>query len=71
MEKQQIEDAILDHLHGIAYCKKAILQVAVTISNEYPSEAGVLLKVIKSMTSSADKLLGDTVTTSVPNGEKP
>lgn len=57
------EDAVLDHLQQVAYVKKAMLQTALRISSEFPSEATTLLRAIKHLTQSADRLLGDTVVT--------
>lgn len=62
----EIEDAILEHLHEVAVIKRALLQVASTISPDFPSEAGVTLHCLAALTKSADKLLGDTVVSELP-----
>lgn len=60
MDHENLDDRILDHLRIIAHTKRALLQVAVDISDEYPTQAGTLIAIITSITRSADKLLGDT-----------
>ncbi len=66
MDLTNIEDAVLEHLQEVAHVKRALLQVAKTIANDYPTEAHVTLTTIRSLTRSADKLLGDTVTGPAP-----
>ena len=54
-------DTVLEHLREIAAAKRGLLQVAVAIAEDFPSEAHTLLSMIHGLTRSADKLLGDTV----------
>jgi len=61
MDLDNLDDRILDHLRAVAHTKRALLQVAVDITDEFPTQAGVLVSIITSLTRSADKLLGDTV----------
>lgn len=56
-----VEDAILLHLHEVAHTKRALLEVATKIQGDYPTDAHLLLTTIRTLTRSADKLLGDTV----------
>lgn len=60
MENDGLDDRILDHLRIVAHTKRALLQVAVDISDDYPTQAGTLIAIITSLTRSADTLLGDT-----------
>ena len=60
MADRYLEDSILAHIHVIAHSKRAMLQVALEISDEYPSQAAILVTAISALTRSADKLLGDT-----------
>ena len=60
MERDDLDDRILDHLRIVAHTKRALLQVAVDISDDYPTQAGTLIAIISSLTRSADQLLGDT-----------
>lgn len=60
MDHDNIEDRILAHLRTVAHTKRALLQTAVEIADDYPARAGLLLTIIQSLTRSADKLLGDT-----------
>lgn len=62
----ELEDAILGHLRLVAHSKRALLQVAVDISNDFPSQAALIITIITSMTRSADTLLGDTSVTTPP-----
>lgn len=61
MDPQQLADSILLHLQEVTMVKKAILQVAFEIADEYPAQASVLVRAVRGMTTSADKLLGDTM----------
>ncbi len=65
-DSRDFEEAVLQHLQEVAHVKRAMLQTAVRISNDYPSDAAVLLRTISALTRSADTLLGDTVTVSMP-----
>lgn len=60
METEKLESAILAHLHNIALTKRALLEVAINIADEYPTESRLLLSTITGLTRSADTLLGDT-----------
>lgn len=60
MDDQNKADAILNHLRIVAHSKRAMLQVAVDITREYPTQAATLVAIITSLTRSADGLLGDT-----------
>ncbi len=55
-----LEDSIYEHLKTVALSKRAILQIAQRIANDYPTDAALLVRVITELTRSADKLLGDT-----------
>lgn len=55
-----LEDSIFDHLKTVAMSKRAMLQIANRIANDYPIEGALLLRVITELTRSADRLLGDT-----------
>jgi hypothetical protein len=60
MQQNDLDSAVILHLQEIAIAKRALLQIALTINSDYPSEATVLVRACKSLTRSADKLLGDT-----------
>lgn len=60
MDREHLEDAILEHLRNVALTKRAILEVAMTIADDYPTQGRLLLATISALTRSADKLLGDT-----------
>jgi len=62
MEHEGLDDRILDHLRTIAHTKRALLQIAVDVADDYPTQANTLIYVIASLTRSADMLLGDTQT---------
>ena len=68
MNDHDIQDAILEHLREVAVVKRAMLQTAVAISDEFPTQGAVLLRAIKAITKSADRLLGDTAVTEPPKG---
>lgn len=68
MNEHDLQDAILEHLREIAVVKKAVMQTAVKIAADYPTDGAVLLRAIRSLTLSADKLLGDTSVTERPKG---
>lgn len=63
MDRERLDDAILAHLYTIARAKQALLEVARSIRDEHPTEANLLLRTIRELTVSADKLLGDTAVT--------
>ena len=54
-------DTVLGHLREVAAAKRAMLEVALNIQDSYPTQAYTLLGVIRGLTQSADRLLGDTV----------
>ena len=60
MHQSDLDSAVILHLQEIAVAKKALLQTAMTISDSYPAEATVLVRVCRGLTRSADRLLGDT-----------
>lgn len=68
MSDRDTQDAILVHLREVAHVKRAMLQTALKIADDYPTDGVVLLKAIKSLTASADRLLGDTAVTGPPEG---
>lgn len=61
VDRVEIEDAVLLHLHEVAHLKRGMLEVATTIQGDYPTQASLLLVMIRQLTKSADRLLGDTV----------
>ena len=63
MDENYLEDRVIEHLQEIGHAKRAILQVAVKISHDFPTDAELLLSVILGITRTADKLLGDTQVT--------
>ena len=48
------------HLREVAHVKRALLEVARDVSDDYPTQAHLLVATIRQLTRSADKLLGDT-----------
>lgn len=68
VDQHDIQDAILAHLRELAIVKKAMLQTAITVAEEFPGEGAVLLRAIKALTVSANNLLGDTAVTEAPKG---
>ena len=56
-------DTVLEHLREVAAAKQAMLEIALAISDTYPTQAHTLLGMIRGLTRSADKLLGDTTVT--------
>lgn len=65
------QDAILTHLREIGVVKRAMLQTAMEIAGEFPTQSAVLLSAIKELTNSAHVLLGDTVVSGPPSGLDP
>lgn len=63
---KQHQDAILAHLYEIAAAKRALLEIAMAIHDYFPAQAAVLMTMVRSLTTSADKLLGDTAVTENP-----
>lgn len=61
VERVDIEDAVLRHLHEVAHLKRGMLEVATAIQPDYPTQASLVLVMIRQLTKSADRLLGDTV----------
>lgn len=61
VERADIEDAVLQHLHEVAHMKRGMLEVATAIQADYPTQARLILVMIRQLTRSADRLLGDTV----------
>lgn len=60
---EEVENAILEHLHSVSLVKRAILSAVKDIKDEYPVQAVLLLDAAKELTRSADRLLGDTLVT--------
>ncbi len=60
LEENRLADAVLAHLQEVARAKRVAIEVAVAIAQEYPLEAADLVRSVKVLTRSADKLLGDT-----------
>lgn len=65
-EQEKHQDAILAHLYEIAAAKRALLDIAMAIHDYFPTQATVIMTIIKALTNSADKLLGDTAVTEIP-----
>lgn len=55
----------MEHLREVAAAKRGMLDIALEIQADYPTQAHTLLGMIRGLTRSADRLLGDTVVTGV------
>lgn len=60
LSKEEYDEAIVKHLREVAHAKRAMLQIVLDIAEDYPSQAVVLVRIVKDLTRSANKLLGDT-----------
>jgi len=67
MDEHERQETILRHLVEVAAAKRALLEVAEVVRSDYPVQASLLLITIRSLTRSADRLLGDTAVTEIPS----
>ena len=61
VDYSRLDEAVIQHLQEIARVKRALLEVAFVISDEHPAQASLLVRTVKGLTKSADRLLGDTL----------